>query len=116
MLYISHKNCCYISQGIAKLTTSLSAADGAVRRVVQITTDEADFGVNQALAGKVSAVEVLGAPVAAGGDGAALGAFGDGGSGCGGGFRGDGEAGGSGEGAGEAGEDVEDHDGRLVVV
>lgn len=63
----------------------------------------------------MSAVEVLGAPVAAGGDGAALGALGDGGSGCGGGFRGDGEAGGGGEGAGEAGEDVEDHDGRIVL-
>lgn len=81
-------------------TASLAAADGAVGRVGQVAADEADFGVDEALAGKVLAVEVLGAPVAAGGDGAALGAFGDGGCGCGG-FGGDGEAGGGCEGAGE---------------
>lgn len=97
--------------GSGQLTAGLAAADGAVRRVVQVAADEADLCVNQALAGKVSAVQVLGAPVAAGGDGAALGAFGDGGRSGGRRFGGDGEAGGGGEGAGEAGEDVEEHDG-----
>lgn len=91
-------------EGGSHRTPSLAAADGAVGGVVEVAADVADLSVEEALAGKVFAVEVLCAPEAARGDGAALGAVGDGRSG-GGGVRGDGEAGGGCEGAEEAGEE-----------
>lgn len=63
--------------GRLKRTAGLAAADGAVARVLEITTDVANLCVDKTLVGKVSAVEVLSAPEAARSDGAALGALGD---------------------------------------
>jgi hypothetical protein len=88
---------------------SLAAADGAVRRVVEVAANVADLAVEQALAGKVLAVEGLGAPEAAGGDGAALGAVGDRARSEGGGHWG---GGGVGEGADEAAEQGHQGDGE----
>lgn len=82
-------------------TTSSTTADGAVRRILQVAADVADLTVQKALAAKVLAVQVLGAPEAARGDGAALRRVGDGGGGVG---R-HGEARGVREGADEAGEE-----------
>lgn len=96
-------------------TACPATADGAVGRVVEVAADVADLGVEEALASKVFAVEVFGAPEAARGDGAALGALGDGG--CRGrGVGRDGEAGRVREGpdqAGEKGREVEGHGCKL---
>lgn len=90
--------------GGRQLTAGFAPADGPVGGIVQVSSDVADFGVDEALACKVLAVEVLGAPEAACCDGASLRARGDG-AWCGGGV-GHGEAGGVGEGSGEAGDEV----------
>ncbi|KAI6761358.1 hypothetical protein HG531_001911 [Fusarium graminearum] len=55
----------------------LAAADGAIARVLKITTNVADLCVDKTLVSKVPAVEVLGAPEAACGHGAALSALGN---------------------------------------
>ena len=91
-----------------QLTSTSAIADGFVSRVLAVAADVPDLCVEQALAGEVLAVEVLGAPEAAGGNGAALGAVGDGGHGAWG-VGGHGEAGGLGEGTGDAGEEAREH-------
>lgn len=93
-------------------TTSLSAAHGAVGRVLQVAADVADLCVDEALVGKVLAVEVLGAPEAAGRDGAELRVGGDGGGG-GGGVGGDGEHGGLRGRAHEAGDEGREREWHL---
>lgn len=67
----------YRYSGRLKHTAGLAAADGAVARVLEITTDVANLCVDKTLVGKVSAVEVLSTPEATRSDGAALGALGD---------------------------------------
>lgn len=64
--------------GYGKLTSGLAAADGAVGRVVEVAADIADFRVEEAFPLEMPPVEVLRAPEAAGGDGAALCALRDG--------------------------------------
>jgi hypothetical protein len=67
-------------------TAGVPGADGAVGGVGRVTTDVAHARVVEPFAAEVLAVHVLDAPEAAGGDGGALGAFGDGcgrGHGCG---------------------------------
>lgn len=56
----------------------ITAADGAVGRVGEVAADVAYAGVDEALGGKVFAVEVFYAPEAACCDGGFLGAFGEG--------------------------------------
>lgn len=74
-----------------KHTSSLSAANSAVARIVEIAADVANLAVQETLAREMSPVQVLCPPEAAGGDGAALCALGDRGrGGC---VGGDGEAG-----------------------
>ncbi|KAJ3472206.1 hypothetical protein NLG97_g11191 [Lecanicillium saksenae] len=80
---LGSKMICAASASRERLTASLAAADGAVAGISEVAANVADLGVEEALAGKVATVEVLGAPEAAGRDGAELRAVGDGGGGCG---------------------------------
>lgn len=86
-----------LEEGRGRRTASFASADDLVAGVVEVAARVPDLGVDEALAGEVLAVEVLGAPEAAGGDGAALGGC----AACAA-VRGEGEAGGVGEGADEA--------------
>ena len=83
-----------------QLTASLTAADSAVGRVLEVASDVADLAIKQALASEVLAVEGLGAPEATGSDGAPLRTLGEGSSG--GGVWGDRHASGVGEGSEES--------------
>lgn len=65
-------------EGVRSLTSCLATAYSSVAGIGQVTTNIADFGINEALAGEVLAVEMLGSPETAGGDGAELGSLGDG--------------------------------------
>lgn len=91
--------------GETRRTPGFTTAHSTVRRVAQVAAYVADFGVEQALAGKVAPVQVLRAPEAPGRDGAALRALGDGARGRRGGFWRDGESCGLGEGAREPGDE-----------
>lgn len=66
---------------VFQLTSSLATAYSSVAWVGQITTDIADFGINETLSREVLAVEMLSSPKTARGDGAELRSFGDGGGG-----------------------------------
>lgn len=64
--------------GRGSLTASPSTADSAITRILQITTDIPNLGVNQPPALKVLPVQMLRAPETPRGDGAALRILGDG--------------------------------------
>lgn len=61
-----------------QLTAGFATAYSAVGRIIQVAANIANLGIQQALAGKALAVDVLGAPEAAGCNGAELCALGDG--------------------------------------
>lgn len=61
-----------------ELTASLAAAHGAIRRVLEVTSDIANLRVDQSLVGEVLAVEMFSAPEATSCNSATLSTFGDG--------------------------------------
>ena len=79
-------------------------ANSPVTRTTRVATDIPDLGIQQSLAFKRLAEQVLDTPEAAGGDGAFLGVGGEVGGGAA--FRVEGDAGGGCEGAKKAGEEV----------